>query len=299
MDRGSVAIVVHQDRPGGQPAAIASALRRRGVTPIPTSVRELAVEVEGSSSRVLHRGRSFAPAAVLTQGLNRSWSFCEQVLGLLEEQGVRVVNPTGASALALDKLAVAKVLSKAGVPVLALRAQAWGAAPAEPPAFRGPFVTKPSRGSNGAGILEHGSWPEASAHLGVDRELGPEGLVGVELVQPRATDAGADLRVMVVAGSVLGCARRRAREGIVAGWANAEVEAFEDGEAEATALAAVAQLGLAYAAVDLVQHEGAWQVIDVNCWPRDLEAMGTVVGADILGAVVDVLLANAPSASGW
>lgn len=294
MEAGGVAVVVHQDQVGAQPRALVEELRNRGQHAEVISVRELAVEVHGGLCQVLHRGEGFLPSAVVTQGLNRSWAFMEQLLAVLEDQGVVVVNPVAASSLALDKLATARRLADAGIPVLAMRAQTWGASAAAPPSFPEPLVSKPARGSNGAGILAHGTWSAASAHLSKDRELGPDGLVGVELVQPRATGAGVDVRVLVVSGKPLVCVKRRARHGIVAGWKDSEVEAYASEDAEAIATAAVERLGLAYGAVDLVEHEGELLVLEVNCWPRDLEAMGEVAGARTLEVVVD-LVATRPS----
>jgi glutathione synthase/RimK-type ligase-like ATP-grasp enzyme len=77
--------------------------------------------------------------------------------------------------------------------------------------------------------------------------------------------------------------------GIVANWNNADVELWSHVDVESAAVAAVAALGLAYGAVDLVEHEGRWGVLEVNCWPRDLEVMGRIGGLDALGRVVALL----------
>jgi glutathione synthase/RimK-type ligase-like ATP-grasp enzyme len=284
-----LAILVHHDQPGPQPSELAELASERGVQAEIWSMRELSLEVDARGTRLLRRGQAVAPPRLLTQGLNRSWALARQLLDAAARSEARVVNPTEGSTLALDKLATACQLAASGLPIVPLRAQPWGARPAAPPPFAPPFVTKPTAGSNGRGIELHQGWAQVEQRLGADRVLGPDGLVGAELVQPLGGAERRERRVVVMGGRPMACVGRRPREGIVASWSNAVVEPVEDPEAMEVARRATEALGLDYAAVDLIDHEGGLGVLEVNCWPRDLGAMGRLCGVDLLGALVELV----------
>jgi glutathione synthase/RimK-type ligase-like ATP-grasp enzyme len=283
----AVAILVHHDAPGPQPAALAAAVRARGHEAEVVSVRDLSCGLNATGATLWVQDAPFTPRAVLTQGLNRSWSF---VSGWLAASGLRVVNPVAPSTTALDKWATARVLFAAGVATLPVHAFPWGARPPAAAPFTPPVILKPVAGSNGREVRTRATWADAQRDLATDRVLGPEGLVGSDLVQPQATSAGADLRVLVLADDPVASVRRVAHEGVVANWSHAEVTPWRDDVATALAVAAVAALGLAYGGVDLVWHEEQWFVLEVNCWPRDLEIMGRFAGVDIVDAVVGLVL---------
>ena len=289
MTEAPVAVIVHHDRPGEQPEQILDALTLRGRRGTVVSVRDLSFEVGASGALLRCMGEEFSPAAVVTQGLNRSWSFVSQILSELESRATPVVNPVAGSTVALDKLATIRALVQAEVPVLDALAVPWGARVTDREPFSGALVTKPNGGSNGQGIVLHGSWEAASSTVSAERALGPDGIVGVELVQPLASGAGVDARVMVVAGEALVTVRRRARRGIVANWNNADVEVWHNAEVTKAAEAAVNAVALAYGAVDLVEHNGQWVVLEVNCWPRDLEVMGRLGGVNVIDRVLALL----------
>jgi hypothetical protein len=176
-----VAVIVHHDRPGEQPGQLLDALERQGRSAALVSVRDLSLSVSASRVELLWRGGDFSPSGVLTQGLNRSWSFVSQILSELEARAIPVVNPVRGSTLALDKVATLRTLAHHDVALLAARALPWGARVGIEAPYDGPLVTKPNGGSNGHGVVTHETWDEARVLLGADRVLGPDGLVGTEV----------------------------------------------------------------------------------------------------------------------
>jgi glutathione synthase/RimK-type ligase-like ATP-grasp enzyme len=284
----TLAVVVHHDHPGEQVAALLACARRLDIDADVVSTRELAVHVDASGSVVFRGDLPFLPRAVITQSVNRSWPFLSTVLATAERAGVSVCNPVGASTVALDKLQTTQRLVAAGVATLPTRALPWGARPSALAPMTGPFVTKPVWGSNGRGVYAHDEWSSASHSLAQERTLGPDGMIGAELVQSRASEAGCDVRVVVMNGQVRAMVQRVPGEGFVANWGSVTATPLDNPDAAREASAAVAALGLWYGGVDLVEHEGQWVVLDVNCWPRDLRVMGEYGGCDLVEELVQL-----------
>jgi len=290
-----LAVLVHLDDPGPQPQALVDAARARGIAASRWTMRSLSGSFDGERLTCCYEGRPVAPGIVLTQGLNRSWPLAAQLLGAAVATGTEVVNPISGSSVALDKVATAVALGAASVPTLRFQVHPWGARQLSEPSFPAPYVTKPTGGSNGRGVLDHPDWPAAAAWLGADRALGPTGEIGAELLQPLAS--GLERRVLVMDGRARAIVARRPLTGIVASWRNAEAWAIEDPEAARVAVAAVDALGLAYGAVDLIDLGDRCAVLEVNCWPRDLEVLGRLCGVNLFEALLDLVLARRRSPS--
>lgn len=292
MDAPDIAILAHHDVPGPQALALAAAARRRGASSEVWSPRTLAVEIDDRGSRVLSSGSLVQPGVVLPQGINRSFAFCAQALGVLEEHGCRVVNAVAPTAISLDKVATTRRLATCGIPILPTQVYPWGARQPGSPPWPDPHVTKPAHGSNGEGVQAHEDAFTAHTWLTGDRDLGSSGTVGTELLQPLAHGAGSDLRVHVLQAHAVATIRRHAKSGFVTNGMGSTSEAADEPEAAALAVRAVTALGLDYGAVDIIAHDGRYVVLEVNCWPRDLEWAGAQCGVDLIGNVIDVALAN-------
>lgn len=282
-------ILEHRDTPSAQSRRIADELLRRGELVEMVCARELSLSVSATDVSVWRLDQRLSPRAVITQGLNRSWSAMLPMLRCLEEQGVVVCNPTAGSTIALDKADTARALIRAGLPTLPLRMYPWGARLGVTPPFTGPFVTKPVRGSSGRDVERHDGFDTAARTLSTNQQLGADGVVGTNLLQPLASTAGTDLRILVMHDQVVSSVERRAISGFVANWPNAASRQRSDDTANALAVAAVQVLGLSYGGVDLVFHDGAWQVLEVNCWPQDLDVMGRFAGRDLFTTLCDVV----------
>jgi len=283
-------VLAHHDVPGAQAHALIARAQAAGASADLWSPRDLAVEMDDRGSRVLHRGVVVQPGSILPQGINRSFAFCAEALTVLEERGTAVINTASANAACVDKVTTTRLLAAASIPVLPTRAYPWGARGADAPPWKPPLVTKPARGSNGDGVLSHRMAEDAVSHLAADRVLGPEGIVGTELVQPMADGAGEDMRIVVLDGKARGITRRRATSGFVTNGANASAEPVDDSEAAHLAVDAAAVLGLTYGAIDVIRHQDRAVVLEANCWPRDLDYVGTLCGIDLIDELVKVAL---------
>lgn len=184
-------------------------------------------------------------------------------LFLLERRGVRVVNRAAALVVAHDKLRTARALRDARLPQPETIVARQLSDVSLPP----PVVLKPRFGSWGRHVV----WCESIADVAevLDSVAGYSWFVrhGV-LVQEALPPVGYDLRLVVAAGRVVGCARRLAAPGE---WrTNVSLGGtFEPldppPEASVLACAAVAAIGGDLVGVDLLPAPGGgYAVLEVN-----------------------------------
>ncbi len=218
--------------------------------------------------------RGVLPEVVLPRGVNRPWPLLRQVLACWQRAGVRVVPDVAAAEFCADKLVTTRALVAAGVPVLPTVGVAPGPGVVLPGGIgTGELVAKPARASKAAGVERYSDPASAQAALGTTRSL-LAGLVDHHVVQPLATGAGTDYRVIVarVGHRVLvpAVTRRHASAGGFV--TDGEVEDVHDPwrdvpEVVEVATRAVLALGLAFGGVDVIEHEGRAVVLEVNAWP--------------------------------
>lgn len=293
---------------------LALGLERAGGSPR----RDTGSDGRGRDAVVLVDGAPRWPDVVLPRGVNRPWPLLRQLLDVWESAGVVVVPTTAAIDACADKLVTTRRLAAAGVPVLpslgvvpgpGVQLDALGGEVGGEVGGGARVVSKPARGSKAAGVEVHADLAAATTALGHRRPL-VAGMVDHQVVQPLATGAGTDLRIVVAAtegaprARVVAVTRRHAPAGrVVTNLADGRVEDVDDPAVQLPAEVAVAEraaavLGLAIAGVDVITHVGRPVVLEVNAWPGlAAEVRGTEL-ADVLVAVARRVLAARPVAAG-
>lgn len=185
-------------------------------------------------------------------------------LEALRRAGALLLNGPFSLLNAHDKLATAVLLGRAGIPH---PRTAHVPGPEVPSTLRPPYVVKPRFGSWGRDVFLCETREELAAcfgRLARRRWLRRQGVLVQELVRP----TGVDLRLVVASGEVVAAAERTAppgewRTNVALGGARRPVA--PSAGARATAVAAVAALGLDLAGVDLlVAADGPHVVLEVN-----------------------------------
>jgi len=233
----------------------------------------LALAIDEHGERVLVDGVVRPPRVVLPRGVNRPWPLLRQILEVWEMQGVVVVPSVRAADLCADKVLTTRVLAAAGVPVLpTVAVNPGGGVSLTHLADRGALVAKPARASKAAGVERFDDVAAARAVLGSERTL-VAGMVDHQVVQPLATTAGVDFRVVVAGACAVAVTERRAPAGdFVTNRPGSTVSDVEDPghtvpEVVSVAVAAARALGLEFGGVDVIRHEGRAVVLEVNAWP--------------------------------
>ena len=233
----------------------------------------LALLVDEHGERVLVDGLPRRPDVVLPRGVNRPWPLLRQMLEVWQADGVVVVPNVAAADLCADKVVTTRVLAAAGVPVLPTVAVVPGSGvcltPLDGP---GALVAKPARASKAAGVERFDHRTAAEAVLGAQHPL-VAGLVDHHVVQPLATGAGVDYRVVVAGGRAVAVTERRApADDFVTNRPGAVVTDVDDPRRDVpdvveVAVAAAQALGLEFGGVDVIRHRGRAVVLEVNAWP--------------------------------
>lgn len=185
------------------------------------------------------------------------------VLRRIESVGFPVANSGDALLVAHDKLATARVLTRAGVP----HPSTVHVVPGGPPvALEPPVVVKPRFGSWGRDVVRCDTRRALARTLRRLRGR-PWFEVGGALVQELVPPCGHDLRLIVAGGVVVGAIRRCAppgewRTNVALG--AERVAVIPDGSAVAMARAAAAASGLDLVGVDLLPTADGWVVIELN-----------------------------------
>ena len=180
-----------------------------------------------------------------------------------EARGARCLNEARPTWRASDKALVVATLAAAGLPVPAtyLTTPA-NTVSAPPPDGSGPWVSKPTRGIHGNGVVTHEAFPQTLSAASAGASFVVDD--GTRLGQQRIGGDAADLKVYV-AGLRCFAGRKRFAPG---SHATDRVEPVElDGETTALVLAAGEALGLRCFGVDLRFHGRAPVIVDLNPFP--------------------------------
>lgn len=214
----------------------------------------------------------------------------------LEAAGVPCTPSSDAIWVVRDKLAAARALEAAGVPSPKF-AEGCGRDDVVADTLGGyPVVVKARHGMRGEGIAMARNPREL---LAACEQVG--GAQVRPLLQRFVGDGtGEDVRVIVVGGRVLGAIRRTPVGGEFRANAHQGARVASEPVSDdlaAIAVAATAALNLDVAGVDLILHEAAWLVIEVNSSPG-FEAFEAATGVDVASAVVAAALARAARTGG-
>jgi ribosomal protein S6--L-glutamate ligase len=154
-----------------------------------------------------------------------------------------------------------------------------------------PVVIKLLEGTQGIGVVLAENRKAATSVLEAFN-----GLKARVIVQEFIREAkGADLRVFVIDGKVVGAMKRQAREGEFRSnlhrGGHAEIVKLSKAERTA-AIKAAKSMGLGVAGVDMLQSARGPLILEVNSSPG-LEGIETATGIDIAGKIVEYLEKNA------
>jgi ribosomal protein S6--L-glutamate ligase len=193
-----------------------------------------------------------------------------------------------------DKLRSLQILARAG---LGIPKTAFASSPKEKDidsvlnAIGGaPCVVKLLEGTQGIGVILAENSKAATSVIEAFLKLQANMLVQEFIKEAK----GADLRVFVVDGQVVGSMKRQAREGEFRSnlhrGGTARVIKLSN-EERATAIKAAKKLGLGIAGVDLLQSKRGPLVMEVNSSPG-LEGIEGATGVDIAGKIIEYVERN-------
>jgi RimK family alpha-L-glutamate ligase len=255
------------------------------------------IDWRGVQASVPHRstldGHEIVIVRTMPPGSLEQVVFRMDVLHVLQDRGVRVLNPPRALEVCVDKYLASARLEAAGLPTppTAICQDAESAMAAFEELGRD-VVVKPLFGSEGRGMLRI-----ESGDLGwrVFRAL--ERTQAVLYVQRYVPHPGWDLRVLVLGGQVLAAMRRHARSGWrtnVAQGGRAETISVTADEAR-LALAAAEAVGTTVAGVDLLPRpQGGYEILEVNAVPG-WRALAPASGVDVATAILRHAASQAPA----
>ncbi|MFM2438441.1 MAG: hypothetical protein RLZ55_1260 [Actinomycetota bacterium] len=268
----------------------------------PEQVRVVAV---GGAVRVQVLGADRLPDAVVGRTVARYLDLLRPAYQVWQDSGVIVLNGDWARRLGRDKLAMAVVLARAGVPIVdtvgllpdigALSRTEQPGALEVPELAPNLGVLKPARGHSGQLVTLAADSPAVARFWRGMRARASETAVEPVLAQPLVVGSG-DLRAYVVAGECVGIMRRH--PGAEGEWrANARLGARcsplpLDHPGAALAERAVAVLGLDAAGVDLIGADDDLRVLEVDGW-AGFDHLAATTGADVPSRISAFLRAEA------
>ncbi|MGH7509840.1 MAG: ATP-grasp domain-containing protein [Gemmatimonadales bacterium] len=228
-------------------------------------------------------------ARIIPSGSLEQIIFRVDALHRLEDRGIRVVNSPRAIERTVDKFWTSTLLERCGV--LTPETVVCDSPDEALAGFRalGDVIVKPLFGSMGLGMVRISDEEMAfRVFKTIDR------IRGVYYLQRTIDHLGADTRVFVVGGRVLGAIERQSngwRTNLARG-GRARAASLTD-ECSALAIRAAAAVGADYAGVDLVVgSDGRIYVLEVNGIPG-WRGLQEATGLDVAGRLVDFLALSA------
>lgn len=245
--------------------------------------------VDAEEPRVYYRSRPFAPpAAFVPRTGSDTTLFARAVMRQIESMpGVVAINTSDSVMAARDKLLAHQILAAAGVPFpkTVLARQPSDVAKMVRLVGGPPVVLKLMSGTHGKGVMLGKDLDEIQATLETVWALN-ETLLIQEYVGRQ--QPGADIRVIVVGGRVLGAMKRVAKLGRfranVHQGASVEEHPLTE-ELEWLALQAAEAMRLDVAGVDIVEDAAGFKVIEVNSAPG-FQGFERATGVNVAGAIL-------------
>lgn len=273
-----LAILGYSERLTDDHNAILAVAREFGLEAELVTPSRVSLHIDETGEHVRVDGQRFLPRAVVPRGINRPWPMLKQVLECWYSDGARIIPSITAADICADKITTSRALTRAGVPVL----PTIGIVPGNDvdvhtlQTFSGSEVlTKPARGSKARGVTRFSNTSDAREHLARTLAL-QDGVVDHQVVQPVASSAGVDYRVVVAGAThprVVAVTRRIApQDDFITNRPHATVEDCDDiidriPDVIDVAIRAAQALGLVFGGVDVIVHNGGAAVLEVNAWP--------------------------------
>ena len=249
--------------------------------------------IESSKPRIIYKGEELKNIDAIIPRIGASVTFYgAAVVRQFEQMHVFSTVESQALVRSRDKLRSLQLMAKAGI---GMPKTAFASSPKDIDAVikqvgGAPVVIKLLEGTQGIGVIL------AETHNSAKSVI--EAFLDVEvniLVQEFIKEAkGADIRVFVVDGKIVGAMRRQGAEGdfrsnLHRGGTAKLVEL--SAEEKATAIKAVKKMGLAIAGVDMLQGAKGPLVMEVNSSPG-LEGIEGATGEDIAGKIIEYIERN-------
>ena len=250
--------------------------------------------IEKKRPHIMYKGKEITDVDAVIPRIGASITFYgTAVLRQFEMMKVFTAVESVALGRSRDKLRSLQILSRAGLgmPKTAFTNYSKDVSNVLQQVGGAPVVIKLLEGTQGVGVVLAETDQAAESVMEAFN-----GLQARVIVQQFVKEAGgADVRVFVVDGVVVGAMKRQGKEGefrsnLHRGGSATIIELSED--EEAAALKAAKVLGLGIAGVDLLQSNSGPVVMEVNSTPG-LEGIEKATGKDVAGLVFDHIEKNA------
>lgn len=272
---------------------ILKAGEQRGHEMIVIDHQKCVLVIESSKPKIIYKGEELKNIDAIIPRIGASVTFYgAAVVRQFEQMHVFSTVESQALVRSRDKLRSLQLMAKAGI---GMPKTAFASNPKDidniiKQVGGAPVVIKLLEGTQGIGVIlaeTHNSAKSViEAFLGVAVNI---------LVQEFIKEAkGADVRVFIVDGQIVGAMRRQGAEGdfrsnLHRGGKAALIQL--SAEEKATAIKAVKKLGLAIGGVDMLQGTSGPLVMEVNSSPG-LEGIEAATGEDIAGKIIEYVERN-------
>jgi ribosomal protein S6--L-glutamate ligase len=272
---------------------IVEAGEQRGHEMLVIDHQKCVLVIEQSRPRIIYKGEELTNIDAIIPRIGASVTFYgAAVVRQFEQMHVFSTVESQALVRSRDKLRSLQLLAKAGI---GMPKTAFAATPKDIDSVikqvgGAPVVIKLLEGTQGIGVIL------AETHNSAKSVI--EAFLDVEvniLVQEFIKEAkGADIRVFIVDGQIVGAMRRQGAEGdfrsnLHRGGKASLIQLSP--EEKATAIKAVKKLGLAIGGVDMLQGTNGPLVMEVNSSPG-LEGIEAATGEDIAGKIIQYVERN-------
>ncbi len=272
---------------------IVEAGEQRGHEMLVIDHQKCVLVIEQSKPRIIYKGEELKNIDAIIPRIGASVTFYgSAVVRQFEQMHVFSTVESQALVRSRDKLRSLQLLAKAGI---GMPKTAFASSPKDiddviKQVGGAPVVIKLLEGTQGIGVIL------AETHNSAKSVI--EAFLDVEvniLVQEFIKEAkGADIRVFIVDGQIVGAMRRQGAEGDFRSNLHRGGKATLiqlSAEEKATAIKAVKKLGLAIGGVDMLQGSKGPLVMEVNSSPG-LEGIEAATGEDIAGKIISYVERN-------
>lgn len=250
---------------------------------------EVSLLVSESSTKVLFRGKKFAPRVVLHRTVAKFMGICIPILNALEQQGSIIINDPSNSLKSRSKLESVLEFQRAKLPFLTTQfLHSSGGHELE---VEGPIILKPINGVQGRGIMFFDSNSEALNWISTQpRDISPNWVEGF-LVQKDLGKEVKDIRAYVVDGKCLAMMQRIPSPdcrlaNIAQGGRGIPMKT--EGRTAELAVSATKALGLDIAGVDLLETKEGIFVSEIDAW-AGYAGIEKVTGVSISDAIIRLI----------